>query len=173
MNGYFIAFFCFLLMQRTSELRLAKKNADWIKQRGGYEVGATHYKYIVAIHAGFFLTLASEVLVLGTVAPSWWLLPLILFFLAQLLRYWCIQSLGPYWNTRIYILPEARLIKKGPYRWVKHPNYWIVITEIALVPLIFGAYYTAIIWSFINFCFLKAVRIPTEEKALLLLKREG
>ncbi|RXT08202.1 hypothetical protein EIZ39_12090 [Ammoniphilus sp. CFH 90114] len=134
--------------------------------RGGYEVGREHYKYIVMIHVGFLTSLLIEGGVLEATPPGWWILPFALFMGTQVLRYWCIRSLGPYWNTRIYILPESELVKKGPYRWLKHPNYWIVMTEFIAIPVLFGAYYTAFLWTLVNFTFLKMVRIPVEERAL-------
>jgi len=82
------------------------------------------------------------------------------------------MSLGRFWNTRIYILPQHPLVNKGPYRWIKHPNYLIVMMEFIAFPLIFGAYSTALIWSAINFLFLWFVRIPTEEQALQIIRTE-
>lgn len=166
MNSYFILFFSILVTQRLGELILAKKNANWIRARGGVEVGRRHYKYIVIIHIGFLLSLLIEVVWGGALTPAWFAIPLLLFCLTQIARYWCIYSLGPFWNTRIYVLPELSLVKKGPYRWLKHPNYRIVMVELFIIPVIFGAYYTAAIWSIVNYAFLTLVRIPVEERAL-------
>lgn len=166
MNPFFLLLFSLLVTQRLGELWLAKRNARWLQQRGAYEVGQGHYKYIVFIHIGFLLSLFIESALLDSVPPSWWAFPFSIFIGTQVLRYWCIRSLGPRWNTRIYILPENDLVKSGPYRWFKHPNYLIVITEILVIPLIFGAFFTASLWTIINYAFLKMVRIPIEEQAL-------
>ena len=161
MSTFFIILFALLITQRLSELQVAKRNAHWIRAHGGIEVGGDHYKYIVLIHVGFLISLLTEVAFSGMASPpSWWAVPFGLFLCAQALRYWCIGSLGRFWNTRIYVVPEHPLVKKGPYRWIKHPNYLIVMTEFITFPLIFGAYSTAVIWTVINFLFLKFVRIP-------------
>lgn len=168
--GPFLIFFAVLIVQRLLELRVANRNAAWMQAQGGYEVGKSHYKYIVFIHVGFLLSLLFEVTVGGARVPAWWPLPMLILLAAQVLRYWCIMSLGRFWNTRIYILPGSTLLRTGPYRWLPHPNYLIVITEILVIPLIFGAYWTAAIWSVINLAFLLMVRIPIEEQALHTLK---
>jgi methyltransferase len=168
MKTYLLLVTGFVAVQRVAELLIAKKNARHMKSRGAQEVGSAHYKYLVLIHLGFFLSLLGEVTLGHGGSPSWWPIPLVVFILAQLLRYWCIRSLGPFWNTRIYVLAESGLINKGPYRRLKHPNYLVVRLEFLTLPLIFGAYETAAIFSMFNYAFLKWVRIPTEEKALQL-----
>lgn len=90
--------------------------------------------------------------------------------MVQLLRGWILYSLGQYWNTKILVLPGSRMVKKGPYRWIKHPNYLVVALELILLPLMFGAYLTAAIFTLINATLLLKVRIPAEEKALALLE---
>ena len=172
MNNSFLLVMGLVIAQRVIELLLAKKNARQLIQQGAQEVGSSHYKYIVLIHLGFFLSLVGEVAFGQSVSPAWWPIPLIVFTLAQLVRYWCIRTLGPFWNTRIYVLAESGLIQKGPYRWLKHPNYLVVRLELLTLPLVFGAYETAAIWSIINYAFLKWVRIPTEEKALQLAAKK-
>lgn len=165
MNAFFLLLFALLVTQRLGELWIARRNARWMQEKGGYEVGREHYKYIVLIHVGFLASFFVESLSYAS-PPSWWIAPFTIFLAAQVLRYWCIHTLGPYWNTRIYILPNSTLVKKGPYRWIKHPNYLIVMTELLVIPLIFGAYYTAAFWSCVNYAFLRLVRIPIEERAL-------
>ena len=81
------------------------------------------------------------------------------------LRVWCLTALGPFWNTKIIILPGANVVKKGPYVWMRHPNYAVVCTEILLLPLMFQAYFTAVIFTLLNIAMLR-VRIPMEENAL-------
>lgn len=154
-------------MQRISELIVARRNEMRIKCLGGYEVGKEHYKWIVLLHSLFFLSLLFEVIGLQKSIVKWWVLPGILLFSIQLLRVWTIRSLGMYWNTKIMILPGATPISKGPYRWIRHPNYFIVITELLLLPLMFQAYATALIFTLLNLYIILRIRIPAEEKALM------
>lgn len=158
-------FIALIIVQRMVEVIIAKRNARWIKSKGGYEVGKNHYKYIVSLHALFFLSLLTEVTLSPPVLYSWTVIPLTIFILAQVGRVWALSSLGKFWNTRIMVLPGAQVIVKGPYRFVKHPNYIIVITEILTLPLIFQAYWTAITFTILNACVL-TIRIKAEESAL-------
>ena len=96
--------------------------------------------------------------------PSPYFLVVLIFLLAaQLIRYWALCSLGTYWNTKILVVPNAMMVKKGPYRWLKHPNYVVVAIELLLIPLLFNAYFTAILFTCLN-AWMMAVRIQTEEK---------
>lgn len=162
-----------VLLQRMSELILAAKNARWIRANGGYEVGAYHYKYIVSLHFAFFASLLSEVLYRGVhlSMPAWWFVPFTFFVLAQLLRYWCMASLGRHWNTRILIVPGVAPLRNGPYRWIRHPNYWVVAIEILTLPLTFHAFATAIVFSLLNAWLLLRVRIPQETSAVYSRQR--
>lgn len=112
-----------------------------------------------------FLFLIIEV-VTNNIGPSP-LFPLffLLFLLVQALRIWCIRSLGPFWNTKILILPGAEVVRKGPYSFMRHPNYAVVSLEILLLPIMFQAYFTAFCFTLLNITML-SVRIPIEEKAL-------
>lgn len=162
----FYLFFGLLLFQRGLELVIAKRNERYLLSKGGYEVGREHYKYLVLLHAGFFCTLYIEVVYYGYSLTWWSLLPFSIFVIAQIIRIWSMVSLGRFWNTKIIILPEASLVRTGPYQYVRHPNYMVVATEILVIPLIFGAVYTAILFSLLNAYLLLFVRIPVEEKAL-------
>ncbi|SFI88394.1 isoprenylcysteine carboxyl methyltransferase family protein [Thermoflavimicrobium dichotomicum] len=155
-----------VVIQRCVELLLAKKNAAWIKEQGGYEIGRKHYPLLVAVHVLFFAGMLLEKEILHAASPSWWWLPFLGFMLAQGLRWWCIHSLGPYWNTRIWVVPGHVPLAKGPYRYLRHPNYVAVIIEFVTLPLAMGAYLTAWIASIINLVLLLFVRIPAEERAL-------
>ncbi|WP_179295565.1 isoprenylcysteine carboxyl methyltransferase family protein [Bacillus sp. FJAT-45350] len=155
-----------VILQRLVELMIANRNADWIKAKGGYEVGEKHYKYIVFVHIGFFLSLLYEVVNFEKTILSWWWIPFLFFILAQIGRVWSLSSLGPFWNTRIMVLPGANVVAKGPYRFMRHPNYVIVATEIITLPIIFQAYWTAIIFTLLNLVVM-SIRIPEEEKALM------
>jgi methyltransferase len=147
-------------LQRLGELWLSNRNTSRLLARGAHEVGAAHYPMIVAVHALWLVSL-------------WWLAPgrpidafwLGLFLLLQLARLWVIATLGPRWTTRIVVLPGAGLVRKGPYRFVDHPNYLVVIGEIAALPLAFGLWQLALIFSLLNAAVL-AVRIREENRAL-------
>lgn len=162
----FYVFLTFLVFQRLVELVIAQNNERWMVEQGAYEVGKEHYKYIVLVHVMFILSLLIEVVYFEK-EPSWWSwVPFLLFLFAQVLRVWSIASLGKFWNTKILILPQAQVIQKGPYRFFRHPNYIVVAVEILVIPLIFQAFVTAILFSLLNSHILLSIRIPMEEKAL-------
>lgn len=147
--------------ERGAELIHATRNARALRRRGGVEHGAGHYKLLVALHAAWLAALL--LLVPGATPVSWpWLA---LFLLLQPLRLWVIASLGPYWTTRVITLPEAPLVRRGPYRFLRHPNYAVVAAEIAVLPLAFGAWRIALVFSLLN-AILLAWRIRIEERAL-------
>lgn len=165
MGRLFLFVFTIVVIQRLVELGVANRNERWIRSQGAIEVGASHYKWMVLMHTAFFVSLLVEVLFFNRpLSPFWgWLLAI--FLLMQVLRVWCLSSLGKFWNTKILILPGANVQKKGPYRWVRHPNYVIVTTELIVLPLLFSAYYTAVLFLLLNLWML-SVRIPAEERAL-------
>jgi len=134
-------------------------------QKGAYEIDRTGYNYIVIMHSAFFVSLIFEKNFFNRQLSEWWTPLLVLFILAQILRYWSIISLGTCWNTRIIILKESPRIKKGPYQFFDHPNYAAVITELAVIPLLFSCYITAVVFSILNIFVLKR-RIKIEETAL-------
>lgn len=154
-----------VITQRLVELAVAKGNEKWILQQGGYEVGRAHYPIMLLLHSSFFIALIAEILLLNRQPSIFFGFLLVLFLLTQAGRFWCLLSLGKLWNTKIMILPGIKVIRKGPYRFLKHPNYVIVALEFIIVPLLFNAYLTAIVFSLLNLWML-SVRIPTEEKAL-------
>ncbi|MBM7569875.1 isoprenylcysteine carboxyl methyltransferase family protein [Aquibacillus albus] len=158
--------FIYLIAQRLGELLLARKNEQWMEKQGAYEVGEDHYKWFIYTHSSFFIFLLVEGLLLSSKPFS--VSPVLfgIFIATQLFRYWCIVSLGRHWNTKVIILPGAALIRKGPYRFLKHPNYFIVAIELLIIPLLFNAYLTAIVFPLIHLVLLK-IRIPIEEQALL------
>jgi methyltransferase len=147
-------------IERIAELPWARSNERRLKALGGREVAPGHYPAIVALHAVWL-------------AALWWLAPdrpvnlplLALFGLVELLRVWTLATLGRRWTTRIIIVPGETLIARGPYRFLNHPNYWIVIAEIALLPLIFGLWQVALMFSLLNAAILW-VRIRAENQAL-------
>lgn len=161
----FICVVGFVIFQRIVELFVAGSNEKWMRSQGAYEVGASHYPFMVAIHAGFFISLIIEFLVFDRGIPSFWIPLFILFVVLQMMRVWVISSLGRYWNTKILVLPGAQVVKKGPFHFIRHPNYVVVTLEIIVIPLMLGAYFTALIFTLLNFAIL-SVRIPIEETAL-------
>lgn len=144
---------------------IAKRNEKNMLQQGGFEVGANHYPFMVAMHSLFFIILIGEVLLFNRGLSFLWLFFLAIFLLMQVGRFWCLYALGPFWNTKIIILPHAKVVRKGPYRSVKHPNYFIVTIELLIIPLLFNAFFTAILFTALNI-FILSIRIPLEENAL-------
>jgi methyltransferase len=147
--------------QRLGELVYARRNESRLRARGAVESGARHYPLFILLHGAWLL--AVFLLIPADRAPSWPLLGL--FLLLQAARVWVVATLGPYWTTRVLSLPGAPLVRRGPYRWVRHPNYLIVTAEIAVLPLAFGAWWIAIVFSLAN-ALLLYHRIGVEEAAL-------
>ncbi len=165
MNQIFFFFLSILGIQRISELLYARKNEKTLRAKGAVEYDRAGYSVIVTMHVLFFLSLVAEKIYLGRTYNSMSLLFLILFVFAQLLRYWAISSLGVFWNTRIIVLPGNELVNRGPYKYLRHPNYISVAIEFAVIPLIFSCYITAIVFSIINYVLIRR-RIRIEEEAL-------
>jgi methyltransferase len=152
-------------LQRLLELRLSRRNERLLRARGAIERGRGHYPLMVALHALWLLSTLVEGFLRGPGLPALWPIPAALFLLVQPLRYWAIRSLGGYWNTRILVVPDAKLVARGPYRYLRHPNYVVVAVEVATFPLIFGAWVTALVFSVLNAALL-FVRIREENRAL-------
>ena len=157
----FIIFIVLLITQRFTELYISKRNEKWLLSQGAIEYGREHYPYIVALHTLFILSLIAEYYLTGGQPVSY--IFLLLFVLLLAFKYWVLSSLGLYWNTRIYRIPGAVAVRRGPYKLFKHPNYIDVVLEIAIIPLVFHLYYTAIIFSVLNAIML-SVRIKVENK---------
>jgi len=155
-----VALLAFVTLQRLAELALSQHNTKRLLARGAYEVARGHYPFIVTLHA-----LWLAVLWLFGPGPPIEIIPMILFLLLQLGRIWVISTLGDRWTTRIIVLPGAPLVKSGPYRWLNHPNYLIVIGEFAVLPLVFDLPVIAIVFSVLNGLLLW-VRIRDENEAL-------
>jgi methyltransferase len=155
-----------VIVQRLSELALARKNYHWAMRHGGREYGADHYWLFIVLHTLWLVCMALEVLILQPPVPPWWPFFLALIMAAQFLRYWAITTLGRCWNTRIVIFDQMAKIQSGPYRYLRHPNYVAVAIEIAAIPALVGAWYTALIFSIANGVMLLLIRIPAEELAL-------
>lgn len=147
--------------QRLLELAWAAANTARLRRLGAVEADAAGYPLFVLLHAFW---LASLALAVPAATRPYWLL-LGLFALLQLGRVWIVLSLGRWWTTRILSLPGAPLVKTGPYRWLRHPNYLLVAAELAVLPLAFGAVWVAILFSALNLA-LVVRRIAIEERAL-------
>jgi methyltransferase len=147
-------------LQRLAELVIARRNTKALLAQGAYEVAPSHYPLIVAVHVAWLASL-------------WWLAPgrsiswllIELFLLLQIARLWVLATLGPRWTTRIIILPGAHLVRRGPYRFFRHPNYLIVVAEIAVLPLAFGLWELALVFSLANALVL-SIRLKAENGAL-------
>ena len=155
-----VAILVFVTLERLFELWLARRNTRRLIAKGAREHGRNHYPFIVAVHVLW-------------IASLWWLARsrpidgfwLAAFVLLEISRVWVLATLGRRWTTRIIVDPEEELVESGPYRFVNHPNYWVVIGEIAVLPLAFGLWQVALIFSLLNLAVL-AVRIREENRAL-------
>jgi methyltransferase len=155
-----IVILALVTLERLFELRLARRNTARLLSKGAREHAAGHYPLIVAVH-GLWL------------ASLWWLARsrpidgfwLALFVLIELARAWVLITLGPRWTTRIIVLANATLVRTGPYRFVNHPNYWVVAAEIAVLPLAFALWQVALVFTLVNAAVL-TVRIRAENEAL-------
>jgi methyltransferase len=155
-----------IAVQRVSELRLAKRNLQWALDQGGRLIEEPHYFLFFILHVGWLFAWPLEAWLrgpqLGLAWPAW----LAGFALAEALRYWAIASLGPRWNTKIVVIEGAPLIRRGPYRFIAHPNYLAVALELVCVPMVFGAWITAITCTILNAALLLGLRIPAETAAI-------
>lgn len=150
--------------QRLGELLLARRNTEALKRNGAIEIGAGHYPVMVAFHAMWLAGLWF--FAWGAAVNLIWLA---VFIALQAARGWVISSLGPRWTTRIIVVPGEQLVRKGPYRFIRHPNYLVVAGEIFVLPMVFGLWTYAILFSLAHFAVL-AWRIKTEETALAPLR---
>ncbi len=148
-------------IQRLLELMYAQRNTRALLARGAREASPEQHPWFVLLHAGWLIAVA--IAVRPGAAINWWLIAF--FALLQAARLWVIATLGPYWTTRIITLPGAPLVRNGPFKFLRHPNYAIVAAEVAVLPLAFGAWRIALIFTILNGMLL-AWRIPAEEKAL-------
>lgn len=155
-----VAVLAFVTVQRLGELVLANRNTKRLLAKGGVERGAEHYPLIVGLHAawlGGLWLLAWD----RSASLAW----LALFVVLQAGRVWVLASLGPRWTTRIITVPGERLVKRGPYRFFPHPNYAVVAGEMLVLPLVFGLWAYALVFSALNATVL-VIRIRAEDRAL-------
>jgi methyltransferase len=154
-----------LVAERVAELAWARRNERWLRSRGATEHGAGHYPLIVLLHGGFLASLALEASLRGPGLHARWPAVAAGLLAATAVRYWCLASLGRRWSTRILVMPGAALVRTGPYRWLKHPNYAVVVLELLLYPLLFHAWWT-MAWASVANAFALRTRIAVEERAL-------
>ncbi|MFJ8170819.1 isoprenylcysteine carboxyl methyltransferase family protein [Streptomyces sp. NPDC094473] len=152
--------------ERLAELALALRNARWSLARGGTEAGRGHYPVMVALHTALLAACLAETWLAGRPFVPWfgWTVVAVVAA-AQGLRWWCVRTLGRRWNTRVIVVPGLPLVTGGPYRWLRHPNYVAVAAEGAALPLVHGAWVTAVLFTVLNAALL-TVRIRCEEGAL-------
>ena len=154
-------------LERLAELVVAKRHAAWAFARGGVEWGRGHYPPMVVLHTALLVACVTEAhLADRPFLPALGWTALVLAAASQALRWWCIATLGPQWNTRVIVVPGAPLVGRGPYRWLSHPNYVAVAVEGLALPLIHTAWVTALAFTVLNAVLLLGFRIPTEERAL-------
>lgn len=155
--------------ERIYELIVSKRHAAIAFSKGGKEFGQGHFPAMVLLHTGLLIGALVEVLVFDRPFLGLWSWAFFaLALLAQAARYWIIWSLGEQWNTRVIVIPGAKLVRRGPYRyaWLRHPNYWVVAIEGIVLPMVHGAWLTATIFTILNAVLLLGFRIPTENRAL-------
>lgn len=152
-------FLAFVVVQRLAELLIAKRNTTRLLARGAHEHGAEHYPVMVAMHTAWIVALIA----FGhdNVVNPWWLA---VFALLQVARVWILVSLGDRWTTRIIVLDEP-LVARGPFSFMRHPNYVLVCAEILVAPMVLGLVWVAVVFSALNAAML-FVRIRAEEQAL-------
>lgn len=153
-------------VERLVELVVSKRNAQWSFDQGAKEFGRPHYIAMVAIHTALLIGCVVEPLALHRPFLPWLGWPMLVVVAAsQVLRWWCIRTLGRRWNTRVIVLPDAPLVREGPYRWLHHPNYVAVVAEGFALPLVHTAWLTALAFTLANAVVLRA-RLRVENSAL-------
>ncbi len=155
-----------VVLERLVELVITERNARSLRARGGFEVGRAHFVPMALLHAWLLAAAPLEVFWLERPFVPALGVPMLLLLAATMgLRYWAITSLGDRWTTRVFVVPEEPPVAKGPYRWLRHPNYLAVIVEVAALPLVHTAWWTALAFSAANLLVLRT-RIRVEEEAL-------
>ena len=157
-------------IERLAEVLVAERNRRWSLDRGGFEVGSRHYPVMVVLHTALLAGCLLETAALHRpFIPALGFSMLALVVAAQVLRWWCITTLGHQWNTRVIVVPGAQRVTGGPYRLIPHPNYVAVIVEGIALPLVHGAWLTAVVFTLLNAALLKT-RVEVENAALAGLR---
>lgn len=167
--AWYVALVGATALERLAELVVSARNARWSFARGGVESGRGHFPAMVALHTGLLLACVAEAWLADRPFLPWLGWPMLVLVLAsQGLRWWCITTLGPRWNTRVIVVPGLPLVARGPYRWLRHPNYVAVVVEGFALPLVHSCWVTAVAFTVLNAVLLARFRIPAEERALTL-----
>ena len=162
--AFYVVLISAVAVERLAELVMSKRNLGWALARGGREHGFGHYPFMVVLHTGLLVACLIEATHRSFIPALGW--PMIaVVVLAQALRWWCIAVLGPRWNTRVIVVPGLPLVERGPYRWLRHPNYVAVVLEGIALPLVHSAWITAVVFTVVNAGLLR-VRISSENAAL-------
>jgi methyltransferase len=168
-TGWYVLLVLLVGVERLAELAVSKRNAAWSFARGGVETGRGHFPAMVALHTGLLAGCIVEVLVADRPFIPWLGWPMLVLALgSQALRWWCIATLGPRWNTRVIVVPGLAPVRRGPYRWFRHPNYVAVVVEGFALPLVHTAWVTALVFTALNVPLLR-VRLRVENAALATL----
>lgn len=155
-----------VVFERLAELVVAQRNARWSFAQGGKEFGRPHYVVMVILHTALLLGCVVEPWALHRPFIPWLGWPMLAVVVAsQGLRWWCVKSLGKRWNTRVIVLPHATLVRRGPYRWMRHPNYVAVVAEGFALPLVHTAWLTTLVFTLANATLL-TVRLRVENSVL-------
>jgi methyltransferase len=153
-------------VQRLGEMAVSRRNAAWALARGGVETGRGHFPVMVMLHTGLLAGCVAEVWLAGrpfVPALGWPMLALVVA--SQGVRLWCVRALGPRWNTRVIVVPGTPPVTSGPYRFLRHPNYAVVVVEGLALPLVHSAWITAVVFTAANAPLL-VVRVRAEHRAL-------
>ncbi|MGD9253220.1 MAG: isoprenylcysteine carboxylmethyltransferase family protein [Holophagae bacterium] len=162
----FTAVVALIALLRLAEIRVARRNAERLVAAGAFEVGRSHYPWMVALHTLFLVSCVAEVWLFDRPwIPAVSAVAFVVLGLALALRWWTLETLGDRWTTRVFVLPGEELVSGGPYRLLRHPNYLAVVLEIAAIPMLHFAWVTAVVFSIANLALLR-VRIGVEEDAL-------
>jgi methyltransferase len=165
-TGWYLLLIAATGLERVAELVVSTANARWSFARGGVESGREHFPAMAALHVGLLVGAPLEVLLADRPFLPWLGWPMLAVAVAvQALRWWCIVSLGRHWNARVIVVPGARLVTRGPYRRWRHPNYVAVMAEGIALPLVHGAWLTAVGFTVLNTFVLRA-RLRVENAAL-------
>lgn len=155
-------------VERLVELVVSARHLRWARERGGVESGAGHFPFMAAVHTLLLVSCVVEVHLADRPFIPWLGWPMLAVVAGtQSLRWWCVRTLGPQWNTRIVVVPGLPLVARGPYRLLRHPNYVAVVLEVAALPLVHTAWLTAIVFSALDALVL-SIRIPAEQRALAM-----
>lgn len=162
-------YYLFILLigaERLVELAVSRRNAQWSFAHGGREFGQGHYPVMVGMHALLLVSCVAEVATQHRPFLPWLGWPMVALVVASTaMRWWCVATLGRHWNPRLIVIPGAPLVRRGPYRLIHHPNYTAVAVEVAALPLVHSAWWTAVVFTLANAAVLR-VRIQEENRAL-------